>query len=105
MLRQGSSVYAVDLFLDVLVDVPGRRFEVTDRDEFNDAVDTGLVSSREAAFAEAHLKELLRLVSTGKLIRWLETQCPFAPSSAAEALPVTRGPVTVEVAALTRPSW
>jgi len=105
MVRDGVSVYAVDLFLDVLVDRPGRAFEVTDREEFHGAVEQGLVSSREAVAAEAHLAELLVLIRRGELLSWLERRCPFAPSSAPPALPVARSALAPVVAARTRPSW
>lgn len=91
MLRNGGAVYAVDLFLDVLVDVTGRSWQVVDRDEFVQAVREGLVSEREASYAEAHPAALLEMVSSGELLAWLHALCPFAPSSAPFALPMVRG--------------
>lgn len=105
MVRDGASVHAVDLFLDVLVDQAGRDYDVVDREEFTQAVQDGLVSEREAAASELHLERLLDIIRGGDLVRWLDALCPFAPCAARTALPVVRTPITPLVAATTRPSW
>ena len=105
MLREGPNVYAVDLFLDVLVDCAGRRFDVTDREEFVVAVDDGLVSEREAEMAETHLEQLLQIVRRGDLLAWLDSHHPFGPTSAPASLPMARCPITATVAPGLRPSW
>lgn len=105
MQTDGVSICAVDLFLDVLVDATGRSFDVTDRDQFVEAVAGGLVSEREAAEAERHLRDLVALIRQGGLIRWLDGQFGFGPTSPPPALPTARGPVTAHVAVGKRPSW
>ena len=105
MLREGLNVYAVDLFLDVLVDRAGRTFEVTDREEFLLAVDRGLVSEHEAAMAEIHLEELLGIIRRGDLLSWLDAHHPFGPTSAPASLPMARCPISPAVAPGLRPSW
>lgn len=100
-----ESVFAVDLFLDVLVGISGRDYEVVDREEFVEAHRRGLVSDREADAAEAGLIEVLTLIRAGALIAWLDAACPFGPSGAPAVTPVERAPVTDLVAAHTRPSW
>jgi hypothetical protein len=55
MLRRGEAVFAVDLWLDVLVRQDGLTYGVHDRQEFDDAVRQGWLSGREAAGARASL--------------------------------------------------
>jgi hypothetical protein len=107
MLRRGEAVYAVDLWLDVLVRGDGVTYGVHDHDEFDHATRQGWLSGREAAGARAGLRELVALVEAGGLVAFLADACPFAPSSAPEAL--AERSVPVQEAPLlhprVRPSW
>jgi hypothetical protein len=62
MLRRGRSVFAVDLWLDVLVRLDGVTFGVYDWDEFAAALQHGWLSEREATAARAGLRDLVELI-------------------------------------------
>lgn len=79
MQRSGDSIFAVDLWLDVLVRADGQTYTVGDEDEFADALRAGLLSEREAEGARLGLGELVDLASSGKLIGFLEEIVPFGP--------------------------
>jgi Protein of unknown function (DUF402) len=107
-MRTGpSAVYAVDLFLDVLVGADARTYDVVDEDEFEQAVAGELVSAGEAVGARRGLVRLTELIERGGLIAFLEAVCPFGPSPAGPALPMLRTPLA-EVPLVQpgrRPTW
>jgi hypothetical protein len=90
MVRRGDAVFAVDLWLDVLV----RRDRVThgvhDHDEFDEAITRGWLSEREQAGARAGLDELIDLIDRHALIDFLADLHPFLPADVPEALPMER---------------
>lgn len=107
MLRRGSAVHAVDLFLDVLVRADGQTHEVIDEDEFDAAVRSGLVSAGEADSARRGLDRLLGLIERNELLAFLERICPVGPSTAGSALPMRRTPI-IDVPLIRpghRPTW
>jgi hypothetical protein len=69
MLRGDDAVYAVDLWLDVLVRSDGVTHGVYDQDEFDDALERGWLSDREATAARSGLRDLLEL-------RWISGRHP-----------------------------
>lgn len=81
MRRIGPDISAVDLFLDVLVGTDGRH-QVVDRDEFEDACRSGLLSPAEARGAERGLDRLLGWITSGRLFDLL---AEIPPRSAATA--------------------
>jgi hypothetical protein len=89
----GSAVYSVDLFADVLVRADGVTHHVKDLAALEEATADGSVSASEAANARRGLDRLLRLTSTGKLVPFLEEVCPFGSSRAKAALPMQRVPL------------
>lgn len=106
MVRIGDDVAAVDLFLDVLVDTNG-AYRVVDRDEFDQAVAAGLLSSAGALGAEAGLTRLVQWIESGRLMSLLtEISAPHA-AVAPTPLPFERTPIELvpEVAPRTRPTW
>lgn len=90
MVQVGSSVFAVDLEVDVLVRSDGRTYEVIDWDDFEFARRRGWMSSREADGARKGLMELTGLLEQGAFVEFLESVYPFDPSSAPPALPMRR---------------
>jgi hypothetical protein len=105
MARDGDAVYAVDLFLDVLIRADTTTFVVTDRDELSSALDDGLVSAREAAAAEDGLTDLLGLLASNRLLPWLHDLAPFGPCDPPAAPPMTREPVPDRLGPGRRVSW
>lgn len=81
MLRRGDAVYAVDLWLDVLVRADGRTHVVVDEDQLREARAGGLLSAREADGARRGLAELVDLASSGRLIGHLHAIHPFGHCS------------------------
>jgi hypothetical protein len=107
MLRQVDAVFAVDLFLDVLVRQDGVTHGIHDQQEFDDAVRQGWLSQREAAGARAGLGELLGLIQAGRLVEFLADAHPFGGTAAPEA-PAMQAVRLCEVPLLqpgVRPSW
>jgi hypothetical protein len=82
MLSEPFAVYGVDLFLDVLVRVDGSTYDIVDEDEFAHAVDSGLLSAGEVAGARRGLERLVQLITRDELVGFLESACPFGPSTA-----------------------
>lgn len=93
MLSTPSAVYAVDLFLDVLVRADGFAHEVVDLDEFEAATAAGLLSSAEAAGARSGVERLGGIIARGALLALLDDAWPVGPSAAGPALPMRRVPV------------
>lgn len=107
MLSTPSAVYAVDLFLDVLVRADGFAHEIVDRDEFESAIAAGLLSSPEAAGARSGLDRLVGIIARRELLAFLDDAWRFGPSTAGPALPTSRVPV-VDVPSVQpgrRPTW
>jgi hypothetical protein len=108
MLRRDDAVYAVDLWLDVLVRSDGVTHGVYDQDEFDDALERGWLSDREANAARSGLRELLELIDAGGLVGFLDDIHPFGPTSAPKAPDMGRVQLSeVEriLAPGVRPSW
>lgn len=94
MLSAAAAVYAVDLFVDVLVRADGLAHEVVDLDEFDAAIAAGLLSFSEAAGARSGLERLVAIIARGDLLAFLHGAWPFDPSVAGPALPMRRFAVT-----------
>jgi hypothetical protein len=93
MRRKGDSVDAIDLCADVLVRKDGRSSWIKDEDDLAQAAASGLISRHEFASARAGLDRLTTLIDAGALLAFLEAACPFGPSHAPDALPMTRLPL------------
>ena len=87
MHASGDAVYAVDLFLDVLVRRDASRCAAYDDEEFEEAIRRALISPAEAAGARHGLNELVALIERGDLLAFLAEVCPFGRSVAPPALP------------------
>jgi hypothetical protein len=108
MLRRDDAVYAVDLWLDVLVGSDGVTYGVHDQDEFEAALQRGWLSKREAAAAQSGLRELLDLIEARRLVGFLGDIHPFGPTSAPQAPDmghVQLSEVESILAPAVRPSW
>jgi hypothetical protein len=107
MVRRGDAVFAVDLWLDVLVRDDGMTRGVYDHDEFDEAITRGCLSEREQAGARAGLDELIELIDRRALVDFLAELHPFLPTDAPEAPAMER--VELSEAELlrpgSRPSW
>jgi predicted RNA-binding protein associated with RNAse of E/G family len=107
MRQRGDAVFAVDLFLDVLVRSDGVTYGVYDQQELDDAVRRGWASEREAAGASTGLAELLELIEAGHLGAFLAEAQPFARVYAPPAMAMQ--PVPLQQVRLlqpsVRPSW
>jgi predicted RNA-binding protein associated with RNAse of E/G family len=67
MLRQDDAVFAVDLWLDVLVPADGVTYGVYDHDDFEAAIGHGWLSEREAECARTGLREIVELIERCEL--------------------------------------
>jgi hypothetical protein len=107
MVRRDDAVFAVDLWLDVLVRGDGVTHGVYDGDEFDEALTRGLLSEREVAGARAGLDELVDLIERRALVDFLAEVHPFVPADVPEAPSMER--VGLGEAELLRPgaraSW
>lgn len=106
MARIGDDVSSVDLFLDVLVRVDG-RYWIADRDEFDQALDDGLITSGEARGAEAGLERLISWIDSGRLTSLIHDYAFETINHAPRPLPLERCTVhdVPSVAPVTRPTW
>jgi hypothetical protein len=107
MLRRRDAVFAVDLWLDVLVRCDGVTYGVYDEHDFGEAIGLGWLSEREAAGARAGLRELIDLIEGRELVAFLAGFHPFgvaAAPAAPEAQRVQLGDIPL-LHAGTRPSW
>jgi len=107
MVADGNAVFAVDLWVDVLVRADGLTYYVGDEDEFADAMANGWLSEREADAARAGLTELIDIIERKQLIAFLSELQPFRsteapPANAMRRVPVSRFPL---VHPYSRPSW
>jgi len=94
MVRTGADISAVDLFLDVLVSADLHTHTVIDRDEFEEACSSGLLSPAEAIGAEAGLARLLGWIDSGRLAEVVSGIPPRLAATAPAELPVRRVPVS-----------
>lgn len=94
MRCDGSMIFAVDLFTDVLVRGDGTTFHVKDEAELTHAAGTGLVSWHEVTAAQVGLERLITLIESGGLVPFLDSVYPFGPSNAPEGRPSTLIPLT-----------
>lgn len=107
MLRNEDAVYAVDLWLDVVIRSDGQAHRVYDEDDFAQAQRQGWLSQREADGARAGLGELLGMIDRGTLLDFLTEAHPFAPTDPPEAA-ATKHLNPSELPSLQphrRPSW
>jgi hypothetical protein len=107
MHADSDAVYAVDLFLDVLVRRDARTCAATGDEEFEDAVGRALISPTEAFGARHGLTELVELIERGDLLAFLADVCPFGRSAAPPALPERRVSLSdvPQVHRTVRPTW
>lgn len=101
----GGEVYAVDLFIDVLVRQDGKTRTITDEDEFDAMVAQGRISPTEARGARRGLRHLLTTIDSGRLFSWLDELVPFGTSTAPVALPMERAPIPVRLLPGHRRTW
>jgi hypothetical protein len=107
MIRDGDAVYAVDLWLDMLVCADGRTHGCFDHHEFEAALSMGLLSAHEGAGAMAGRAELVELVESDRLVAFLAEICPFgatSPPAAPEMHRVGLGAVPILQPGV-RPTW
>lgn len=105
MEREGSSTFAVDLFIDLLVRVDTRSYVVKDEEEFETICQLGLLSASEAEAARQAVHELLDLVSRERLLPWLNEVTPFGPCHPPEGPPMDRGLVPERLLPAFRRTW
>ena len=107
MVSDGSTVFAVDLWIDVLVRADGPAYYIGDEDEFDDAIANGWLSQREADGARAGLTELIDIIERKQLMAFLSELQPFRstqapPANAMRRAPASRFPL---IQPYSRPSW
>lgn len=85
MLRSNDTVYAVDLWLDVVIRGDGQAHRVYDEDDFAEAQRQGWLSQHEVDGARAGLAELLSMIARGTLLDFVSEAHPFAPTDPPEA--------------------
>jgi hypothetical protein len=90
MHADGDSVFAVDLFLDVLVRRDARTCTAYDDEAFEEAVRRALISPAEAAGARHGLTDLVEIIERGNLMAFLADVCSFGRTVAPPALPERR---------------
>jgi hypothetical protein len=105
MARDATKLFAVDLFLDVLVRGDMSTYVVGDEDQFDVAVGQGLVSASEARAARAGLVELLDIIERGELLSWLESFVPFGVCDPPGALDMVREEVPARLRPKGRATW
>ena len=105
MEYEEESTYAVDLFVDVLVQADASSYLIGDEDEFAEMLDRGLVSRSEEQGARRGLRELLELIEEGHLLPWLNEAAPFPPVQPPVALPMERGQIPERLQLGIRRTW
>jgi hypothetical protein len=94
----GQDVYNVDLSLDVFVGPDGVTHEVTDEDDFAQAVASGWLTATEAQGARRGLEDLLAVIGGDGLLAFLQGILPFdgvtrcAPQDAPARRPIGEFP-------------
>ena len=81
MLRRDNALFAVDLWLDVLVRCDGCTYGVYAEDDFDEATRRSWLSRREAASARAGLRALVALIERQQLVGFLAAVHPFGPAA------------------------
>jgi predicted RNA-binding protein associated with RNAse of E/G family len=94
MLRHDDAVFAVDLWLDVLVRADGVTYGVHDHDDFDAAIRRGWLSEREAEGARTGLRELVELIERRELVAFLAGVHPFDGAPAPPAPDEQRVPLS-----------
>jgi hypothetical protein len=107
MHAESDAVYAVDLFLDVLVRRDARTCAASGDEEFEEAVRRALISPAEAFGARHGLTELVGLIERRDLMVFLADVCPFRRSGAPHGLPERRVSLSdvPQVQRTVRPTW
>jgi hypothetical protein len=107
MLRQDDAVFAVDLWLDVLVRADGVTYSVHDHDDLDAAIGRGWLSEREAEGARTGRRELVELIEWRELVSFLVGFHPFDGAPAPPAPDEHRVPLSAVplLGPKARPSW
>jgi len=105
MDRDGTKLFAVDLFLDVLVAEDAAAYVIGDEDQFDASVELGLISVSEARGARAGLQELLEIVERRQLLFWLDSLVPFGPCDPPKAIDMAREEVPARLRPQMRATW
>ena len=90
MLKQGNAVFAVDLWIDVLVRADGLTYDIVDEDEFAAAQGHGWLSAQEVHGAQRGLADLIELIERKQLVTFLADLSPFGSRCAPRALDMQR---------------
>jgi hypothetical protein len=85
MERRGREMFAVDLFVDILVRADGLNYVVGDESEARQAARDGLISPRELRAAERAVKELMDIIGRGSLHELINETWPLEAACPAEA--------------------
>jgi hypothetical protein len=93
MQRDGRHVFAVDLFVDVLVRADGLSYVVGDQVQAQQAALAGLISSRELHEAQRSVGELLEIIKCGSLVDLLSQAWPLEAACPGPAPPMRRVPL------------
>jgi len=105
MEREGNCIYAVDLFVDVLIRRDASSFHVGDEDEFIDMAAQNVLSRGEQRASRAALSELVDSIETGRLLPWLNHLVPFGPCDPPAAPPMERVEIPERMKPHVRSSW
>ncbi|MCI0579974.1 MAG: DUF402 domain-containing protein [Chloroflexi bacterium] len=93
MERRGRKVFAVDLFVDVLVRADGLNYVVGGESEARQAALAGLISPRELCAAERAVKELIDIIGRGSLRELIDETWPLEAACPAQAAAMQRVPL------------
>lgn len=105
MERDGSSVFGVDLFIDVLIRHDASSFYVGDEEEFDQMAEHDVVSAAEQKAAKAAVSELLGLIDANRLLPWLDELTPFGACNPPGAPPMERREIPLRMKPLLRSTW
>jgi predicted RNA-binding protein associated with RNAse of E/G family len=105
MGREGNCIYAVDLFVDVLIRRDTSSFYVGDEDEFIDMAARNVLSRAERRAAIRGLSELVDAIETGRMWPWLNDLVPFGPCNPPAAPPMERVETPERLKPHVRSSW
>ncbi len=107
MLKQGNAVFAVDLWIDVLVRADGLTYDIVDEDEFAAAQGHGWLSAQEVHGAQRGLADMIELIERKQLVPFLADLFPFGSRCAPRALDMQRASVAdfPIVQPGVRPTW
>ena len=105
MEREGNSIFAVDLFIDVLIRKDASSFLVGDEDEFIQMASDNVLSASEQKAATAGLSELLEMIEARHLVPWLNELAPFGPCNPPVAPPMERREIPPRMKPFLRSTW